>query len=95
MVDGIREVNRLSVNCMRLRECLNNIQWKIDIWIAKPDERFLSYVGNDENGVTISIDKETIIRELERSRDFHKAELLAEKKKLIEMLEIIKEYEND
>lgn len=96
MVDGFREVNRLSMNCMRFRDCLNSIRWKLDVWKNKPDEQIVSYVGNEEDGVMVSIDRETVIRELERSIDSLEAELKAEKKKLIDMLEIIKEeYEGN
>lgn len=91
MVDGFREVNRLSENCMRSRDCLNSIRWKLDIWKNRPDEQTLAYVGSKEEGVMVSIDREIVIRELERSIDSLEAELKAEKKKLIDMLEIIKE----
>lgn len=94
MVDGFREVNRLSLNCMRFRDCLNSIRWKLDIWKNKPNEQIVSYVGNEEDGVMVSIDRETVIRELERQVDTLEKDLKDETKKLVEMLEIIKEYES-
>lgn len=94
MVDGFREVNRLSLNCTRFRDCLNSIRWKLDIWKNKPDEQIVSYVGNEEDGVMVSIDRETVIRELERQVDTLEKDLKDETKKLVDMLEIIKEYES-
>lgn len=94
MVDGFREVNRLSLNCMRFRDCLNSIRWKLDIWKNKPNEQIVSYVGNEEDGVMVSIDRETVIRELERQVDILEKDLKDETKKLVDMLEIIKEYES-
>lgn len=94
MVDGFREVNRLSLNLMQFRDCLNSIRWKLDIWKNKPDEQIVSYVGNEEDGVMVSIDRETVIRELERQVDTLEKDLKDETKKLVDMLEIIKEYES-
>lgn len=80
---------------MAMREHLILLETKRALWINKSEEISLAFVGDEEDGVTIPIGNGMIIKEIEDRRDKVKAEYAEEKAKLIDILEIFKEHENN
>ena len=78
-----------------MREHLILLETKRTLWINKSEEISLAFVGDEEDGVTIPIGNGMIIKEIEVRRDKVKAEYAEEKAKLIDILEIFKEHENN
>ena len=86
---------------MRARTCgclIDNIQFlrhKRNIWINKPDKKVVAFVGNEEDGFSLAVDKNDIILQIESAIELATSDLLKEKAQLIELLEILKQYESD
>lgn len=94
MIDVLNEIHRLSRNCLEIKESLFRLEAKRDRFINKSKELALAYVGDEEYGFTFPIENEIIIKEIEKRRDVIESDYEAEKAKLIEVLEILKENES-
>ena len=94
-MDILREIEIKARTCGCLMDSIRFFQHKRDAWINKPDEKVCAFVGNEEDGISLSVDKKDIIRQIESSIDRVKSDLKKEKEQLIELLEIFKQHESN